>query len=133
MSWSAIGVHGTLQGKSKNLPFTTPPTECLKVRNMFTRDSLDASAKRRLIRELLNRVAGCGPILHIGLDSQNNQGLVYIKCASPAVAGRVFEAINANYFDSHLLTVKFLRASKYHLRFPDAHNVVTPLNATDFD
>ncbi|VDM32885.1 unnamed protein product [Hydatigera taeniaeformis] len=135
----------TLQGKSPHLPFTTPPTECLKIRNMFTRDadvfilthlsrsSMDASAKRRLIRELLNRVAGCGPILHIGLDSQNNQGLVYMKCASPAVAGRVFEVINANYFDSHLLTVKFLRASKYHLRFPDAHSVVTPLNAADFE
>lgn len=34
---------------------------------------MDAPAKRRLIRELLSRVAGCGPILHIGLDSQNNQ------------------------------------------------------------
>ncbi|KAL5112163.1 Inner nuclear membrane protein Man1 [Taenia crassiceps] len=133
--WQAgSGWQGSaFQGKSQNLPFTTPPTECLKVRNMFTRDSTDAPAKRRLIRELLNRVAGCGPILHIGLDSQNNQGLVYIKCASPDVAGRVFEAINANYFDSHLLTVKFLRASKYHLRFPDAHNVVTPLSAADFE
>ncbi|KAH9287252.1 Inner nuclear membrane protein Man1 [Echinococcus granulosus] len=133
--WQAgSGWQGSaLLGKSQNLPFTTPPTECLKVRNMFTTDLMDVSAKRRLIRELLNRVAMCGPILHIGLDSQNNQGLVYIKCASPVVAGRVFEAINANYFDSHLLTVKFLRASKYHLRFPDAHNAVTPLNVADFE
>lgn len=30
------------------------------------------------------------------------QGLVYMKCTSPAVAGRVFEAINANYFDGNL-------------------------------
>ncbi|VDD81006.1 unnamed protein product [Mesocestoides corti] len=122
-----------LPDKSQRLPFTTPPTECLKVRNMFTRDTFDANMERRLKRELLNHIAECGAILHIGLDYQNNQGLVYIKCASPAVAGRVYEAIHANYFDSHLLTVKFLRAVKYYLRFPEACNAVTPLNAADFE
>lgn len=30
----------------------------------------------------------------------NLQGLVYIKCASNADAGKIFESINANYFDS---------------------------------
>uniref|UniRef100_A0A5K3ETE2 LEM domain-containing protein n=1 Tax=Mesocestoides corti TaxID=53468 RepID=A0A5K3ETE2_MESCO len=136
-TWQWQGGSGwqgsALPDKSQRLPFTTPPTECLKVRNMFTRDTFDANMERRLKRELLNHIAECGAILHIGLDYQNNQGLVYIKCASPAVAGRVYEAIHANYFDSHLLTVKFLRAVKYYLRFPEACNAVTPLNAADFE
>ena len=68
--------------------------------------SIDASAKRRLKRELLEHIADCGAILHIGLDTQNNQGLVYIKCASPSVAGRVFESIHAHYFDSKSFTLK---------------------------
>ncbi|KAM3176397.1 hypothetical protein ACTXT7_006607 [Hymenolepis weldensis] len=122
----------TVSDNSQRLPFKVPPTQCLKIRNMFKADSPDTNPLR-LKRELLHRINGCGDILHIGFDSVEGQGLVYIKCASPAVAGRVFEAINANYFDGHMLTVKFLRPVKYHLRFPDASNIYVPLNAADLE
>ncbi|VDO03594.1 unnamed protein product [Rodentolepis nana] len=123
---SAVSDH------SQRLPFKEPPTQCLKIRNMFKADSPDVNPLR-LKRELLHRVNGCGDILHIGLDSSEEQGLVYIKCASPAVAGRVFGAINANYFDGHMLTVKFLRPARYHSRFPDAININVPLNVGDLE
>lgn len=42
------------------------------------------------------------------------KGLVYIKCASPEVAGRVYEAIHANYFDS----TSFVRYSNKLLESP---------------
>ncbi|KAL7061498.1 hypothetical protein AAHC03_0327 [Spirometra sp. Aus1] len=136
-TWQWQGGSGwqgsALLDQTQRLPFTVPPTECLKIRNMFTMDKLDFDAQKRLKREILKRVSGCGPIFHIGLDNQDNEGLVYMKCASPEVAGNVYQAVHANYFDSHLLNVKFLRASKYYIRFPEAHDATMPLKVSDFE
>uniref|UniRef100_A0A0X3NR98 LEM domain-containing protein n=1 Tax=Schistocephalus solidus TaxID=70667 RepID=A0A0X3NR98_SCHSO len=136
-TWQWQGGSGwqgsALLDQTQRLPFTVPPTECLKIRNMFTMDKLDFDAQKRLKREILKRVSGCGPIFHIGLDNQDNEGLVYLKCAGPEVAGNVYQAVHANYFDSHLLNVKFLRASKYYIRFPEAHDANIPLKVSDFE
>ncbi|KAG5452454.1 Inner nuclear membrane protein Man1, partial [Clonorchis sinensis] len=122
-----------LSDKSQKPPFIVPPTECLKIRNMFSTDRLDERDKRRIKRELLKKLVNCGSILHIGLDNVGTKGLVYVKCADADTAGRVYHAIHANYFDGRLLTVKFLRDTKYCLRFPEAHGIHVPLNVTDLE
>ncbi|KER32150.1 hypothetical protein T265_01766 [Opisthorchis viverrini] len=122
-----------LSDKSQKPPFIVPPTECLKIRNMFSTDRLDERDKRRIKRELLKKLVNCGSILHIGLDNVGTKGLVYVKCADADTAGRVYHAIHANYFDGRLLTVKFLRDAKYCLRFPEAHGIHVPLNVADLE
>ncbi|KAA3676173.1 uncharacterized protein DEA37_0006217 [Paragonimus westermani] len=123
----------SLLDKSQKPPFVVPPTECLKIRNMFSTESLDERSKRRIHRELLKKLAHCGPILHIGLDNVGTKGLVYVKCGNPDTAGRIYHAIHANYFDGRLLTVKFLRDNKYCLRFPEARGIQQPLSVGDLE
>ncbi|CAH8480572.1 unnamed protein product [Schistosoma turkestanicum] len=131
---SGTGWQGSaLMDKSQKPSFIVPPTECLKIRNMFSTESIDERGRKRIKRELLRKLLPCGPILHIGLDSVGTNGLVYIKCGDPETAGRVFHSIHANYFDGRLLTVKFLRDTKYCLRFPEAHSVKQPLQMGDFE
>ncbi|KAA0185652.1 Inner nuclear membrane protein man1 [Fasciolopsis buskii] len=62
-----------LSDQSQRTPFMTPPTECLKIRNMFSTDGMDQRGKQRIKRELLKRLTSCGSILHIGLDSVGNK------------------------------------------------------------
>nr|CAH8841680.1 unnamed protein product [Trichobilharzia regenti] len=131
---SGTGWQGSaVMDKSQKPSFIVPPTECLKIRNMFSTEGIDERGRRRIKRELLKKLISCGPILHIGLDSVRTNGLVYVKCADADTAGRVFHSIHANYFDGRLLTVKFLRDAKYCLRFPEAHNVKQPLRLGDFE
>lgn len=47
-----------------------------------------------------------------------SQGLVYIKCMSNSAAGKVFKALHGSWFDARLVTVKFIRLSRFHQRFP---------------
>ncbi|TNN19232.1 Inner nuclear membrane protein [Schistosoma japonicum] len=131
---SGTGWQGSaLMDKSQKPSFIVPPTDCLKIRNMFSTDGIDERGRKRIKRELLKKLMPCGPILHIGLDSVGSNGLVYIKCGDSDTAGRVFHSIHANYFDGRLLTVKFLRDTKYCLRFPEAHSIKQPLRLTDFE
>ncbi|CAH8527980.1 unnamed protein product [Schistosoma haematobium] len=131
---SGTGWQGSaLMDTSQKPSFIVPPTECLKIRNMFSTESIDERGRKRIKRELLKKLMPCGSILHIGLDSVGINGLVYVKCADPETAGRVFHSIHANYFDGRLLTVKFLRDNKYCLRFPEAHSIKQPLQIEDFE
>ncbi|CAH8496097.1 unnamed protein product [Heterobilharzia americana] len=131
---SGTGWQGSaLMDKSQKPSFVVPPTECLKIRNMFSTEGIDDRGRKRIKRELLKKLIPCGPILHIGLDSVGTNGLVYVKCGDADTAGRVFHSIHANYFDGRLLTVKFLRDTKYCLRFPEAHNTKQALRLYDFE
>ncbi|CAH8511841.1 unnamed protein product [Heterobilharzia americana] len=131
---SGTGWQGSaLMDKSQKPSFVVPPTECLKIRNMFSTEGIDDRGRKRIKRELLKKLIPCGPILHIGLDSVGTNGLVYVKCGDADTAGRVFHSIHANYFDGRLLTVKFLRDTKYCLRFPEAHNIKQALRLYDFE
>ncbi|VDO85874.1 unnamed protein product [Schistosoma mattheei] len=58
-----------LMDTSQKPSFIVPPTECLKIRNMFSTESIDERGRKRIKRELLKKLMPCGSILHIGLDS----------------------------------------------------------------
>ncbi|CAH8511858.1 unnamed protein product [Heterobilharzia americana] len=67
---SGTGWQGSaLMDKSQKPSFVVPPTECLKIRNMFSTEGIDDRGRKRIKRELLKKLIPCGPILHIGLDS----------------------------------------------------------------
>ncbi|CAH8509437.1 unnamed protein product [Schistosoma intercalatum] len=67
---SGTGWQGSaLMDTSQKPSFIVPPTECLKIRNMFSTESIDERGRKRIKRELLKKLMPCGSILHIGLDS----------------------------------------------------------------
>lgn len=97
-----------------------PPTNCLKIRNMFDKYEASKSNIKTIIMDtILQKLMdkNCR-IYDIQLDLKSC--CVYVKCATTVDAGIVHEEINGWYLDTEIAVVKFLREDKYHQRFPEA-------------
>lgn len=104
-----------------------PPTNCLKIRQMFDKYEANSPNLPTVIEDtilLKLRDKNC-KICDIQLDLKTC--CVYVKCASCADAGIVHEEINGWWLDAGLVVVKFLKQDKYHQRFPSAINACTAL------
>jgi len=107
-----------------------PPTSCLKARYMFDASQLDTLFIKRLEKDIVSRCAGAS-ILHIAIDTDSKDGIVYIKTKSTEDAGLVFQNINGQWYNTQLVVVKYLRKDRYHQRFPDSVNLEMPLTTND--
>ncbi|KAL3320513.1 Peptide chain release factor 1-like, mitochondrial [Cichlidogyrus casuarinus] len=128
--WQGSALHN--ESLSRKVPFSVPPTECLKIRNMCVTDGLDEARKSRVKLDLFRKIKHCGPILHIGVTTSSDQPIVYLCCESPEVAGRVYSTVNANYYDGRLVTARFLKLDRYCQRFPETLNNPRPLTERSF-
>lgn len=96
-----------------------PPTPCLKIRQMFDKHEADNTALKQIIQDaILEKVGGNCKIFDIELDAASC--CVYVRCATPADAGIVHEQINGWWFDSRLVSIKFLHLDRYLNRFPSS-------------
>lgn len=97
-----------------------PPTECLKIRQMFDKhESSNASLKQVIQDAILEKVAHTTcKIYDLQLDKQTC--CVYVRCASSKDAGIIHDEVNGWWFDSRLVSIKFLRLDRYLNRFPNA-------------
>lgn len=95
-----------------------PPTNCLKIRQMFDKYEANNPNLQVIIQDtiLLKLCEKNCKIFDIQLDVKTC--CVYVKCASCADAGIVHEEINGWWLDAGLVVVKFLKQDKYHQRFP---------------
>lgn len=97
-----------------------PPTPCLKIRHMFDSHETVTPALRQTIQDaILEKVAGTGCRI-FDLQLEASSCCVYVRCASAADAGIVHEQINGWWFDSRLVSIKFLHLDRYLSRFPSA-------------
>lgn len=97
-----------------------PPTECLKIRQMFDKhESLNPNLKQIIQDALLEKVAHTTcKIYDLQLDKQTC--CVYVRCATAKDAGIIHDEVNGWWFDSRLVSIKFLRLDRYLSRFPNA-------------
>ncbi|CAG9806216.1 unnamed protein product [Chironomus riparius] len=110
----------------KSNKISDPPTNCLKIRNMFEKYETNSPNLQSIIQDtILHKVCekGC-KIYDIQLDLKTC--CTYVKCSSCVDAGIVHEEINGwwliNGDDNRLVVVKFLKQDKYHQRFPSSIN-----------
>lgn len=97
-----------------------PPTECLKIRQMFEKFEASNPNLKQIIQDaILEKVAHTTcKIYDIQLEKQTC--CVYVRCASAKDAGLVHDEVNGWWFDSRLVSIKFLRLDRYLTRFPNA-------------
>lgn len=104
-----------------------PPTNCLKIRQMFDKYEANSPNLPTIIQDTILqklRDKNC-KLYDIQLDLKTC--CVYLKCGTTADAGIVHEEINGWWLDSSIIVVKFLKQEKYHQRFPSAVNANTCL------
>jgi len=103
-----------------------PPTNCIKARHMFTPNTLTQEGLGAIKNDIVFRCADA-KILHIAVDKESKEGIVYMKAASDEDAGRVFNSIHGQWYKGNLVTAKYLRQDRYHQRFPESVHTHTPL------
>lgn len=99
-----------------------PPTQCLKIRQMFDKeDTEDPNLHEIIQNSILNKLRDKNCRIHdIQLDLKTY--CVYVKCASNVDAGIVHESVNGWWFGNRLVSIKFLRLERYLQRFPNSAN-----------
>jgi len=117
---SAIQVNQHLSAPSE------PPTSCLKVRYMFDLAHLSEELISNLKKDIIGRCSEAR-LLHIAVDTDSKEGVVYIKTMSTDDAGLVYKKMHDQWYNGKLVTVKYLRKDRYHQRFPDSINLENPL------
>lgn len=119
----------TQEGSVNSL--SVSPTQCLKIRHMFDPDVEDGDEWMTHVTDaILEKCEGID-VLHIAVDKGSLEGCVYLKCSSPEEAGKAYRALHGSWFDTKLVTVKYLRLGRYHERFPDAVRCTRPLRPSN--
>lgn len=101
-----------------------PPTNCIKARHMFEHSPATLSIPdwtQMIRRDIVNRCKEA-KILHIAVDKESKEGIVYIKALTMEDAGKVFSNLHGQWYKGQLVTAKYLREDRYHQRFPDSTN-----------
>ena len=99
------------------------PSSCLKVRHLFDKAIRAKGAHwvRLVSDEILNRCSAAS-ICHIAVDTESNEGCVYIKAKSTDDAAKVFKTLHGQWYRGNLVTAKYLRDERYVEKFPDSKN-----------
>lgn len=101
----------------KSNKIANPPTNCLKIRQMFEPIEANNPNLKTIIQDaILEKVGAKCKIYDIQLDKQSC--CVYVRCATEHDAGIVHNEINGWWFDKRLVSIKFLRLQRYLSRFP---------------
>ncbi|XP_034233248.1 inner nuclear membrane protein Man1 [Thrips palmi] len=119
-----------LSEKSVN-NLSVSPTPCLKIRHMFDPDMETGDNWQLQVQDAILEKCIGAKILHIHVDKSSKEGCVYVKCASEIDAGKAYKALHGSWFDSELVTVKYLRLERYHERFPAATKSREPMRPSN--
>lgn len=99
-----------------------PPTQCLKIRQMFEKHEVNNPNLKQIVTDALLEKAENKCKIH-DIELELNTCCVYVRCATPADAGMVHDLVNGWWFDGRLVSIKFLRIERYLSRFPHSTGV----------
>lgn len=57
--------------------------------------------------------------LHIGVDVESKEGVVFMKLANKADAKAAFIALHGDWYSGRLVSVKYVRDRRYAERYPE--------------
>jgi len=109
------------RGKSAPIP-STALSSCLKVRHLvnpgFSKEVWAWMVKDEILQRCFT--SNKAQIVHIAVNIESPQGCVYIMAKDMEEAAKVFEILHNKWYFGNLVTVKYMRESRYHDRFPDS-------------
>lgn len=104
------------------------PTPCFMLANMFDpskekEDDWDVDIRD----DVLEECSKCGQVVHIYVDKQNPQGVVYVKASTPDIAVKCSASLNGRWFAGKQIIATPIQVSQYHAMFPAAASAIRPL------
>lgn len=104
-------------------------TQCFLLSNMFDPSKETEPNWDHDIREdVIEQCAQHGGALHVYVDKGSEQGNVYVKCPSIAIAHQAVSALHGRWFSGKVITANYVPVNSYHDLFPDAVPTRMPLN-----
>ncbi|CAB3406227.1 unnamed protein product [Caenorhabditis bovis] len=103
-------------------------TQCFLLSNMFnpakeSEPNWDSDIRDDVIEQCLQH----GGALHVFVDKGSEQGNVYVKCPSIAIAHNAVSALHGRWFSGMVITANYVPVNSYHELFPDAIHARTIL------
>lgn len=104
-------------------------TQCFLLSNMFDPSKETEPNWDHDIREdVIEQCAQHGGALHVFVDKGSDQGNVYVKCPSIAIAHQAVSALHGRWFSGKVITANYVPVNSYHDLFPDAVHTRIALN-----
>ncbi|ULT97735.1 hypothetical protein L3Y34_005517 [Caenorhabditis briggsae] len=104
-------------------------TQCFLLSNMFDPAKETEPQWDHDIREDVIEQCAChGGALHVFVDKGSQQGNVYVKCPSIAIAHQAVSALHGRWFSGKVITANYVPVNSYHDLFPDAVHARLPLS-----
>ena len=107
-------------------------TPCFQLANLFNPKEESGSNWWDEIRDdVLYQCNGFGGICHISVDTQDENGIVFLKAPSIAVAAECVGNLHGRFFGGRTIKASYIPLQAYHYKFPDSVNKNTPIVLAD--
>ncbi|CAI2350211.1 unnamed protein product [Caenorhabditis sp. 36 PRJEB53466] len=119
MELTAVAQQAAQHAGNSQIPSIA--TQCFLLSNMFdptkeTEPNWDHDIREDVIEQCLQH----GGALHVFVDKGSEQGNVYVKCPSIAIAHQAVSALHGRWFSGKVITANYVPVNSYHDLFPDA-------------
>lgn len=109
-----------VSGPDGALPTAQIPSKSLLLGNMFDPSSEAAGFEQELAEDVRDECASkYGTVTHLFVD-KSSRGLVYIRFASIAIAGKALLSLNGRWFGGKRISAAYVSDVEYKKRFTDA-------------
>lgn len=102
-------------------PIQPIQTRCFQLSNMFDPDKETEDGWENDIRDdVITEISKFGGALHVYIDKNSKDGVVYIMASSNDTAVAASKKIHGTYFDSKMIQAAYIPEKNYFELFPDA-------------
>ncbi|XP_065915314.1 RNA-binding protein 39-like isoform X2 [Dysidea avara] len=111
-----------------NLSSVTSLSPCFKLIGMFDpyRET-EPDWHLDIQDDVLEECNKYGNVVHIYVDKTSSEGVVFVKCQTPAVAAAAFNSLNGRFFAGKQIKAIIIPEFQYHSIFPNAVSASIPL------
>ncbi|GAU96498.1 hypothetical protein RvY_07933 [Ramazzottius varieornatus] len=103
-------------------------TQCFMLSNMFDpKTETDPDWDQELAQEIVDECSQYGGVVHVSVDKNSPEGLVYVKSVSISAAALAVQHLHGRYFAGRMITANYIPPMNYHQLFKESLKAVTPL------
>lgn len=95
----------------------------------FYREKVKSNWVEEIQDDVIEECSKYGGIVHLYIDQNAPEGIIYVKCPTMAIATAAIAGLNGRYFAGKMIQASFVPVAAYHKQFPDSVNatqILTP-------
>jgi len=107
-------------------------TPCFQLKHLFNpAEETEQSWVEDIKGDILSQCQPLGGICHIEVDRTSDEGIVYLKAPSIAIAVECVSNLHGRYFGGRVIKANYIPLQAYSYKFPESTNLVNPIVLED--